>query len=72
MVFIADLQKHLSGGVFLQELTPAQVFSYEFCEIFWNIYFEEHLLTSASGLSRACSFFFLIDLSILRIYSELP
>ena len=45
MVFIADLQKHLSGGVFLQELTPAQVFSYEFCEIFWNIYFEEHLLT---------------------------
>ena len=26
-----------------------QVFSYEYCEIFKNIYFEEHLWTAASG-----------------------
>ena len=28
--------------------TPAQVFSCEYCEIFKNTYFEEHLWTAAS------------------------
>ena len=39
--------KHLYWGLFLIQLqaleTPIQVFSYEFCEIFKNTYFGEHL-----------------------------
>ena len=30
--------------------TPTQVFSYEYCEIFKNVCFEEHLQTTASDL----------------------
>ena len=31
---------------------PVQVFSSEYCEIFKNIYFEEHLLTDASDFLK--------------------
>ena len=31
--------------------TPTQVFSFEYCEIFKNTYFEEHLGIAASGMS---------------------
>ena len=31
--------------------TPAQVFSFEFCEIFKNVYFIEHLRTATSFLA---------------------
>ena len=34
---------------FIKKETLVQVFSCEFCEIFMNIYFEEHLGTTASG-----------------------
>ena len=33
---------------FLMKMTPAQVFSYEFCEMFKNILFKEHLRATAS------------------------
>ena len=33
-------------GVFI---APTQLFSCEYCEIFQNVYFEEHLRTAASG-----------------------
>ena len=33
----------------LKKETPTQVFFYEICEIFKNIYFEEHLQTTASS-----------------------
>ena len=31
-----------------QKETPTQVFSSEFCEVFEDIYFEEHLVTAVS------------------------
>ena len=31
--------------------TPTQVFSCEYCKIFKNTYFEEHLRTAASGFT---------------------
>ena len=34
---------------FIKKETLAQVFSCEFCEIFKNTYFEEHLQTAASN-----------------------
>ena len=34
---------------FIEKETLAQVFSREFCEIFQNTFFTEHLLTTASG-----------------------
>ena len=43
--------KHLCCSLFLLKRdTPAQVFSFEYCEIFKNTYFEEHLRTAASGV----------------------
>ena len=42
--------KHLCQSIFIKKETlPAQIFSCEFCEIFKNTFFTEHLLTSASG-----------------------
>ena len=35
---------------FYKQETPTQVFSCEYCEIFKNNYFEEHLLTAASEI----------------------
>ena len=49
--------KNLCWGLFLiklqlyQNQTPAQVFSCEYCKIFKNTYFEEHLLTAASDFT---------------------
>ena len=37
-------EKPLCWSLFWIRLTPAQVFSWEYCEIFKNTYFEEHLL----------------------------
>ena len=34
---------------FIKKETMAQVFFYEFCEFFKNIFFTEHLRTTASG-----------------------
>ena len=42
---VADLQPYLKD-------TPTQVFSYEYCEVFKNTYFEEHLLTAASDFLK--------------------
>ena len=45
-------EKHLqvfSPATFLKE-TPAQVFSYEYCEMFKKTYFEEYLQTVASSI----------------------
>ena len=33
--------------------SPIQVFSSEYCEMFQNTYFEEHMQTAASGLFEA-------------------
>ena len=38
---------------FYQKETPTQLFSCEYCEIFKNTYFEEHLQMAAS---RGCLF----------------
>ena len=41
--------KHLCQSLFCNEKeTPTKVFSCEYCEIFKNIYFEEHLRTAVS------------------------
>ena len=42
---VADLQLHLKE-------TPTEVFSSEYCEIFKNTYFEEHLLTAAPDILK--------------------
>ena len=46
--------KHLPSGlqVYYKE-TPTQVFSCEYCEIFQNSYFEEHMQTTASDSYKA-------------------
>ena len=60
-----------NGQIYLKNLaakkeTPAQVFSYEYCKMFKNTYFEEHLRTAASG--NVCSFFAMIfDMFVLVI-----
>ena len=47
--FINFIGKHLCWALQLYwKGTPTQVFSCEFCEIFKNTYFEEHLRTTAS------------------------
>ena len=41
---------HIDQGLQLyQKQTPTQVLSCEYCEIFKNTYFEEHLQTAASA-----------------------
>ena len=35
--------------------TPAEVFSYEYCEIFKNTYFKQHLRMAASDTNEKCS-----------------
>ena len=42
-----------------QKETPTQVFSFEICEIFKTIYFEEHLPTTATG-----NFYFLCPVQL--------
>ena len=42
---VAELQPY-------QEETPTRMFSSEYCKIFKNTYFEEHLLTAASDFSK--------------------
>ena len=42
---VAELQPY-------QEETPTRMFSSEYCKIFKNTYFEEHLLKAASDFSR--------------------
>ena len=39
------------GCNFIKKVTVAQVFSCEFCEIFKNTYFIEHLRTTASEIT---------------------
>ena len=45
--------KHLGWSLILLKYPPTQVFSCEYCEIFKNIYFEEHLRTAASDLNES-------------------
>ena len=51
-MFIEISQKSLENTCvrvsFLMKMTPAQVFSYEFCEMFKNILFKEHLRATSS------------------------
>ena len=57
--FAKSTGKHLCQRLFFNKVaglwplnkkeTLAQVFSFDFCEIFKNTYFEEHLQTAASG-----------------------
>ena len=42
---VAELQPY-------EEETPKRMFSSEYCKIFKNTYFEEHLLTAASDFSK--------------------
>ena len=48
----------VAGGAcnFIKKETLAQVFSCEFCEIFKNTFFTEHLRTTASKILSAASF----------------
>ena len=39
---------------FIKKETLTQVFSYQYCKIFENNYFEEHLETGASEYSQKC------------------
>ena len=43
---------------FIKNMTLAQVFSYEFCEIFLNTFFAEHHWTTASVASVVLSYKF--------------
>ena len=44
-----SLQTLISACNFVQKETLAQIFSWEFCEMFKNTYFLEHFRTRASG-----------------------
>ena len=48
------LQSLASRPATLLKKTPTQVFSCEYCKIFKNIYFEEHLPTAAFGKYFFC------------------
>ena len=48
--FLFNKVAGLQGCKFIKK-TPTQVFSREYCEIFKNTYFEEHLRTAASVYS---------------------
>ena len=45
-------------------MTPAKVFSCEFCEVFKNIYFIEYLGTTASELGRYYVHIFLFEVRL--------
>ena len=45
------LESHFNKETLLKEI-PSQVFSNEYCEIFKNTYFEEHLQAAASVILR--------------------
>ena len=40
----------LQTSNFVKKETPAQVFSCEFCEIYWNTFFTEHLRATVSEI----------------------
>ena len=46
--FLQFSQKNTCVGVSWKTETPKPVFSYEYCEIFSNTYFEEYLWKTAS------------------------
>ena len=46
--FLIKLQASASACYFIKKETLAQVFSYEFCKISENIFFTDHLWTTAS------------------------
>ena len=48
-IFTKFTGKHLCQSLFFNNKTLPQVFSCEFCEIFRNIFFTEHLRVTASG-----------------------
>ena len=59
MLFLKTLQYSqenfcvgVSSGATLLKKTLTQVFSYEYCEIFKNSYFEDHLLTAAASFRK--------------------
>ena len=45
--------KGLQARNFIKKETPAQVISCEYCEVFKNTYFEEHLQTAVSKTLKA-------------------
>ena len=51
---------------FIKKETPAQVFSYEFCEIFKNTYFYRAPMLAASQLSQINPFQTMFHFSTLR------
>ena len=53
------IKKGLRPATLLKKETLAQVFSYEFCEIFRNTFFTEHLWTTASAIFL--SIFYTLD-----------
>ena len=54
------LESLLEACNFIKKETLAQVLSSQFCEIFQNTFFTEHLRTTASAFWR-------LDLTVLRI-----
>ena len=54
--FVKFARKHPCQSLFnfIKKDTLVQVFSCEFCEIFKNTFFIEHLRVTASGLVRPC------------------
>ena len=46
---VGDFNSSTSTRIRLQKETSTQAFSFEYCEIFKNTYFEEHLRTAASA-----------------------
>ena len=61
---------------FIKKVTPAQVFSCEFCEIFENSFFAEHLWVSASAHYTSSCYFherkidFLTQLELISANDE--
>ena len=45
-----EISQNSQKNTFIKKETLAQVFSYEFCEISKNIFFTEHLWTTASEI----------------------
>ena len=66
-IFLAQTSKRV---YFYEKETPAQVFSHEFCNIFNNIFFKEHLWTTASTWKRRLLIFLRYLIVFLNIIAE--
>ena len=50
-----NIHRKVAGLQLYKKETPMQMFSSEYCEIFKNTYFEEHLLTAASDFLKTAT-----------------